>query len=63
MWNLYEAIDAWNGIPMEVHNIDCASLLDDLYKRCGEAASTSIPKVTIKKFFSKTYWTAELTHE
>ena len=59
-WNLYEASDAWNGIPMEVHNIDCASLLDDLYKRCCEAASTSIPNITII-FFPKPYWIAELT--
>ena len=57
IWDLYRTNNAWDNIPVDISNIECENLLDDLYYRCDEAASASIPKMTIRKFFPKPYWT------
>ena len=33
VWELYQASDAFNNIPEDVNNMDCESLLDDVYNR------------------------------
>ena len=61
IWDLYRTNNSWDNIPVDIRNIECENLLDDLYNRYDEAASASIPNVTIRKFFPKPYWTAQLT--
>ena len=61
VWELYQANDAFNNIPEDVNSMDCESLLDDVYNRCYKAANNAVPKITIKNFFPKPYWTRELT--
>ena len=61
IWDLCRTNNAWDNIPVDISNIECENLLDDLYNRCDKAASASIPKMTIRKFFPKPYWTAQLT--
>ena len=60
-WDLYRTNNSWDNILVDISNIECENLLDDLYNWCDEAASASIPKMTIRKFFPKPYWTAQLT--
>ena len=61
VWELYQASDAFNDNPEDVNSMDCESLLDEDYNRFYEAANNAAPKITIKNFFPKPYWTRELT--
>ena len=61
IWDLYITNNSWDNIPVDISNIECENPLHDLYNRCDEAASASIPKMTIIIFFPKPYWTAQLT--
>ena len=55
IWDLYRTNNSWDNIPVDISNIECENLLDHLYNRCDEAASASINKMTIRKFFTKPY--------
>lgn len=56
-WQSYENFSAWDNIPpLE----DVAQSVEDLYNRFNSAASATIPKVKMKKFFPKSWWSVAL---
>ena len=53
--------EQWNNLPDDVDDRDAAEIIDDFYDRINKAIEKATLQYLPKPFFSKPWWSAELT--